>query len=70
METIFGNSQIKGLLGKIACDFIFKRQCLQMSITEYFCNHERIPLKNTSFLDFFGIFLFFCFLLTKILYIC
>lgn len=53
---------IKGLLGKIGCDFIFKRLCLQMSIAEYFCNHEqtftsihRLPL---TLLNFYIIFCF------------
>ena len=36
-----------------------------MSITEYFCNHERMPLKNTSFPDSFGKFFVFLYLTNK-----
>lgn len=60
---------IKGLLGKIGCDFIFKRLCLQMSIAEYFCNHEQtftsIHRLPHTLLKFLHNFLFFVFLSNK-----
>ena len=52
---------IKGLLGKIGCDFIFKRLCLHMSIAEYCFNREQVTMNNTIFsnpyLEFYFVFL-------------